>query len=133
VQLSAVLSNPIDARAKGVTSGPLLALKPPRNHEFEWTTTSSNNSFVQYGVLYQYVVPTLTADAIGDAAIANGYTLSPTTAGACTSNDVSQCAAVSISSVDAIINPVQFARLKTKGKVNITYGKVEVEARMPLE
>ncbi|RSH92346.1 hypothetical protein EHS25_008761 [Saitozyma podzolica] len=94
------------------------------NHEFEWTTTSTNNSFVQDGVLY--IVPTLTADALGAAAITNGYTLNLTADGTCTSSNVSECVAVSNSSTNSIVNPVQSARLVTRGKVSIKYGKVEV-------
>ncbi|GFZ47910.1 hypothetical protein JCM24511_05657 [Saitozyma sp. JCM 24511] len=100
------------------------------NHEFEWTTASSNNSFVKDGVLY--IVPTLTADALGAAAITNGYTLNLTSDGTCTSSNVSECVAVSNSSTNSIVNPVQSARLVTRGKVSIKYGKVEVTARMPL-
>ncbi len=49
------------------------------NGQFDWTTDSTNNSYVQDGKLY--IVPTLTADALGDAAITNGYTLNLTSAG----------------------------------------------------
>ncbi|GFZ51700.1 hypothetical protein JCM24511_09468 [Saitozyma sp. JCM 24511] len=100
------------------------------NHEFGWTTTSANNSFVQDGVLY--IVPTLTSDSLGTAAITNGYTLNLTADGTCTSTNVSQCAVVSNSSTGSIINPVQSARLITRDKVSVKYGKVEVTARMPL-
>ncbi|KAL7418821.1 hypothetical protein Q5752_006505 [Cryptotrichosporon argae] len=100
------------------------------NGEFEWTTASSNNSFVQDGVLY--IVPTLTSDAIGDAAVLDGYTLNLTAAGTCTSSNVSACVSVSNSSTDTIIYPVQSARLSTANKVSIKYGKVEVTARMPV-
>jgi beta-glucanase (GH16 family) len=85
---------------------------------------------VQDGVLY--IVPTLTANALGAAAITNGYTLNLTADGTCTSSNVSECVAVSNSSTNSIVNPVQSARLVTRGKVSIKYGKVEVTARMPL-
>lgn len=42
------------------------------------------------------------------------------------------CAAVSNTTKGQIINPVRSARLNTKGKKTIKYGRVEVEARMPL-
>jgi beta-glucanase (GH16 family) len=80
----------------GLGSRCKLCTDQPRNHEFEWTTTSANNSFVQDGILY--IVPTLTSD----------------------------------SSTGSIINPVQSARLITRDKVSVKYGKVEVTARMPL-
>jgi beta-glucanase (GH16 family) len=97
-----------------------------RNNQFEWTTASANNSFVKDGTLY--IVPTLTADQLGAENIANGYTLNLTTDGTCTSRNVSQCGAVSNSSLGSIINPVQSARLITKGKASIRYGKVEISA-----
>lgn len=42
------------------------------NGEFEMTTNSPNNSFVEDGMLY--IVPTLTSDVIGSDNIFNGYT-----------------------------------------------------------
>ena len=43
-----------------------------RNGEFEMTTASSNNSFVEDGKLY--IVPTLTSDVIGYNNVLDGYT-----------------------------------------------------------
>lgn len=77
------------------------------------------------------MVPTLTSDVIGGDAVINGYTLNLTTAGLCTSNNVTQCAVRSNASTGVIINPIQAARLTTRNKVSIKYGKVEVTARMP--
>jgi beta-glucanase (GH16 family) len=114
----------------GLGSRYKLCTDQPRNHEFEWTTTSANNSFVQDGILY--IVPTLTSDSLGSGAITNGYILNLTADGTCTSTNVSQCAVVSNSSTGSIINPVQSARLITRDKVSVKYGKVEVTARMPL-
>lgn len=101
------------------------------NHEFEWTTDSANNSFVADGSLY--IVPTLTADSIGDAAVVNGYTLNLTATGACTATNKtdSSCAAVSNSSTGTIIPPIQSARLITNMSKTIRFGRVEVRARMP--
>ena len=42
------------------------------NGEFEMTTASSNNSFVDDGKLY--IVPTLTSDIIGYNNVLDGYT-----------------------------------------------------------
>lgn len=42
------------------------------NGEFEMTTNSPNNSFVEDGKLY--IVPTLTSDVIGRDNVLNGYT-----------------------------------------------------------
>lgn len=99
------------------------------NGEFEWTTNSDNNSFVQDGTLY--LVPTLTSDVLGEDAITDGYTLNLTATGECTSTNITQCVAVSNSSRLTVINPVQSARLITKNSVTLRYGKVEVKARFP--
>jgi len=97
------------------------------NGDFEWTTNSENNSFVKDGTLY--LVPTLSSDVLGAEAIFNGYTLNLTADGTCTSENFTECVAVSNSSRLQVINPVQSARLTTKHSVNIRYGKVEVKAR----
>ncbi|GAC99142.1 glycoside hydrolase [Pseudozyma hubeiensis SY62] len=101
------------------------------NGQFEWTTDSSNNSFVEDGKLY--IVPTLTSDALGDAAITNGYTLNLTAAGACTAANKSDanCAVVSNATTGVILPPIQSARLMTNFSRSIKYGRVEVKARMP--
>lgn len=100
--------------------------------EFEWTTDSANNSFVRNNQLY--IVPTLTSDMTGEAAIADGYSLNLTDSGVCTSANKSDfyCAVRSNASTGDILPPVQSARLTTKisGKT-IRFGKVEVTARMP--
>lgn len=96
---------------------------------FQWTTASSNNSYIEDGILY--IVPTLTSDHLGEAAITNGYTLNLTADGTCTSKSISQCVAVSNSSLLTVVNPVQTARLITKNAASIKYGKVEVRAKFP--
>ncbi|WVQ96527.1 hypothetical protein IAU59_003632 [Kwoniella sp. CBS 9459] len=96
---------------------------------FQWTTNDDENAYVKDGTLY--IVPTLTSDKIGNDAITNGYTVNLTADGSCTSNNVSQCVAVSNSSLLTVINPVRTARLITKNSVSIKYGKVEVKARFP--
>jgi len=53
-----------------------------RNGEFEMATASPNNSFVKDGKLY--IVPTLTSDVIGEAAVYDGYTYNIT---GCTNPD----------------------------------------------
>jgi beta-glucanase (GH16 family) len=74
----------------------------------------------------------LTSDIIGEDAVSNGYTLNLTADGRCTSNNVSQCVAVSNSSQLTVINPVTTARLTTKNSASMKYGKVEIVAKMPL-
>lgn len=101
------------------------------NHEFEWTTDSANNSFTSDGNLY--IVPTLTADSLGDAAITDGYRLNLTESGTCTAVNKTDayCAVMSNSTTGVVLPPVQSARLTTKGTKTIKYGRVEVRARMP--
>jgi hypothetical protein len=89
-------------------------------------TSSSNNSFIRNGELY--ILPTLTSDVIGQNAIFNGYTFNLT---GCTNTNLTACGAVSNSTSGAVINPVMSARISTKGKRSIQYGRVEVRAKLP--
>jgi beta-glucanase (GH16 family) len=100
-------------------------------HSFDWTTTDATNAYTDDTGLH--IVPTLTNETAGitDAEIANGYTLNLTSSGTCSSTDASDCVIVSNSTSGTIINPVRSARLNTKGKHNILYGKVEVVAKLP--
>ncbi|KAF8129016.1 glycoside hydrolase family 16 protein [Boletus edulis] len=116
------------------------------NGEFEMTTSSSNNSYVQDG--YLYITPTLTSDIIGMDNVLNGYTFNLTD---CTYNDTNPealpggnnssttdanayyqaCGAVSNSTSGTVINPVQSARISTRNSASIRYGRVEVRAKLP--
>jgi hypothetical protein len=96
------------------------------NGEFEMATASSNNSFIRNGQLY--ILPTLTSDVIGQDAIFNGYTYNLT---GCTNTNLTACGAVSNITTGAVINPVMSARISTKGKRSIQYGRVEVRAKLP--
>ncbi|KAJ7196449.1 glycoside hydrolase family 16 protein [Mycena rebaudengoi] len=77
------------------------------NGEFQMTTSSSNNSYLQNGNLY--IVPTLTP----------GYPFA----------DGRPCSRTTNLTTGTIINPVQSARLST---LIICAGRVEVRAKMPL-
>jgi hypothetical protein len=116
----------------------------PSNGEFEMTTASENNSFIQNGMLY--IVPTLTSDNIGMAAVLDGavYNISGCTFNSTASNYgylsngqfdeasyVAACSAVSNSTSGTVINPVQSARLSTVNSASIRYGRVEIRAKMP--
>lgn len=111
------------------------------------TTASQNNSFVKDGFLY--IVPTLTSDAIGTDAVFDGTVYNIT---GCTFNQthgnngfitqggqtvfdqagyIKACSAVSNRTAGAVINPVQSARINTKGKSSIKFGRVEIRAKMP--
>ncbi|KAK9344266.1 concanavalin A-like lectin/glucanase domain-containing protein [Lipomyces starkeyi] len=74
------------------------------NGEFEWATSSSNNSFVRDG---NY--------AIGEDNMMQGFTVNLTKAGICTSTADSDCAITWL----------------TRNFANIRYGKVEVRAKLP--
>ncbi|KAI0667515.1 concanavalin A-like lectin/glucanase [Trametes maxima] len=98
------------------------------NGEFEMTTNSPNNSFVQDGKLY--LVPTLTSNVIGKEAVLNGYTYNIT---GCTAVNVTTgCGAVSNQTAGTVIPPVMSARISTKNSHHIQYGKVEVVAKLPV-
>lgn len=82
-----------------------------------------------------HIVPTLTLNdtKISEAELYDGYTLNLTTAGTCTSDDpFDACSIYSNKTSGAIINPVRSARLSTRGKKTLRYGKVEVVAKMPV-
>ncbi|TFK67104.1 glycoside hydrolase family 16 protein [Pluteus cervinus] len=118
------------------------------NGEFSMATDSNNNSYVQDGKLY--IVPTLTSDNLGNNAIFDGTIYNIT---GCTFNETQPnngfligangdktfdtagytraCSAVSNKTSGAIINPVQSARLTTRGKSSLKFGRVEIRAKMP--
>lgn len=98
---------------------------------FDWTTNDPQNSYVSNNELH--IVPTLTLEstAITPDELVNGYTLNLTLHGGCTSNVSTDCGVTSNSTSGVIINPVRSARLTTKGKKTITYGRIEVVAKMP--
>lgn len=98
---------------------------------FDWTTDDPVNSYISESGLH--IVPSLTVDAtnITEQELENGYTLNLITDGTCTSPALIQCVRVSNSTNGTIINPVRSARLTTAGKVAITYGRVEIVAKMP--
>jgi hypothetical protein len=99
---------------------------------FEWTTDDPKNSYVDSAGLH--IVPTLTTESTNITLdqLHDGYVLNLTTAGTCTSSDWTMCSIRSNKTAGHIINPVRSARLSTKGKRTIRYGKVEVVAKMPV-
>lgn len=103
-------------------------------HSFDWTTTDAKNSYVDGTGLH--IVPTLTNETtnINNDKLYNGYTLNLTKAGgdgSCTGKSNSECSIRSNSTMGTMIPPVRSARLSTKGKKSIKYGRVEVVAKMP--
>jgi beta-glucanase (GH16 family) len=80
-------------------------------------------------------VPTLTTEttSITEEQLLNGYTLNITSSdgdGSCTSTDFKACGVRSNATLGSIIPPVRSARLTTKGKKGIKYGRVEIVAKM---
>ncbi|KAL5119776.1 hypothetical protein ACEQ8H_002382 [Pleosporales sp. CAS-2024a] len=103
------------------------------NGEFDWTTNDPKNSFIDAEGLH--IVPTLTTEStsITEAQLLNGYTLNIATGdgdGSCTSTNFKDCSVKSNSTSGTIIPPVRSARLTTKGKKSIRYGRVEIVAKM---
>ncbi|OSX63056.1 glycoside hydrolase family 16 protein [Postia placenta MAD-698-R-SB12] len=96
------------------------------NGEFEMTTDSSNNSFVQDGRLY--IAPTLTSNVIGHDNVMNGYTYNIT---GCTSANSTACGVRSNLTTGTVINPAMSARITTRNSHSIKYGKVEIVAKLP--
>lgn len=106
---------------------PIVIPLTNRLGQFEWLTASPNNSFISDQTLY--LVPTLTADSIGAEAVINAGHVNLTADGTCTDKNVSHCYVESNSTLGTVINPVQGVKLKSKS--SITYGKVEIVARLP--
>ncbi|KDR70270.1 hypothetical protein GALMADRAFT_76355 [Galerina marginata CBS 339.88] len=94
------------------------------NGEFEMTTADPDNLYVSGGELY--LMPTFTSDKVPNLLNGANYTLS-----GCTSSNKTACSATSNAALGTVINPVQSARLTTKGKKSIKFGKVEVRAKLP--
>jgi len=102
---------------------------------FEWATSDPENVFVSNDGLH--IMPTLTVNTTNmtpDLLVSGGY-LNLTADGTCTSGNVDDCVVRANSSanggIGAIVNPVRSARINTKGKRTIRYGKVEVVAKLP--
>jgi hypothetical protein len=98
---------------------------------FDWTTDDPKNSYTDAEGLH--IVPTLTTETtnITPEQIYDGYRLNLTTDKTCTSPDYTMCSIYSNKTTGDIINPVRSARMTTKGKRGIQYGKIEVVAKMP--
>ena len=104
------------------------------NGAFDWTTSDPKNSFVDAEGLH--IVPTLTNETtdINNDLIYNGHSLNLTKNGGdgtCTGTSLSSCAIASNSTLGTMIPPVRSARLVTRGKKSIRYGKIEVVAKLP--
>jgi len=110
---------------------PELTRPSIRTGTFDWTTTDPANAYITPEGLR--ITPTLTNDttSISSAQIEHGYLLNLTTDGTCTGFGNKACAVFSNVTTGRIINPVRSARLTTKGRKSIKYGRVEVTAKLP--
>ncbi|BFZ55062.1 hypothetical protein PYCC9005_002101 [Savitreella phatthalungensis] len=94
---------------------------------FDWTTDYDNNSFIRDGKLHIYPTVTLWPPQ------QDGSFVNLTAEGRCTvPYTESDCVTRFNSSTAQIINPVQSARLITKGKRELRFGKIEIRAKMPI-
>lgn len=78
-------------------------------------------------------MPTLTNETTGitNDELYSNYTLDLSKDGSCTGDKNSSCVITSDPIEGDMIPPVRSARLSTKGKKGIRYGRVEVEAKLP--
>ncbi|OSX62213.1 glycoside hydrolase family 16 protein [Postia placenta MAD-698-R-SB12] len=96
------------------------------NGEFQMTTTDSKNIYTQNNELY--IMPTLTSEDIGYGSVLDGYTYKLS---GCTTTNATACSVTSSNKSYTVINPVQTARISTRGKASLKYGRVEVVAKIP--
>jgi beta-glucanase (GH16 family) len=97
-----------------------------RNGQFEYTTNTEENSFVEGG--YLHIRPTLNDEKL---ITTDGAVLNLTSMGICSSTELKDCVSVTNSTTGTIINPVKSARLTTKKSASIRYGRIEVKAKLP--
>lgn len=94
------------------------------NGQFEMTTNTDENAFVQDGMLY--IKPTLQ-----DASLIEKNNVINLLGNGCTSTIASDCIAGTNLTNGTIVNPVKSARLNTKLGATIKFGRVEVTAQLP--
>ncbi|CAM9187888.1 unnamed protein product, partial [Discosporangium mesarthrocarpum] len=102
--------------------------------QFEHSTNNRSNSWVEDGILY--LRPTLTADTMGEDCVTGAISCTLdvwglTPADQCTSNAFFGCSRTSNSGQREAINPVQSARISSVNSFDFTFGRVEVEAKLP--
>ncbi|KAK6431035.1 hypothetical protein LTR95_012809 [Oleoguttula sp. CCFEE 5521] len=96
-----------------------------RNGQFEMTTNTDENAYVQDGLLY--LKPTLQDQNL----IETNNTVDLTELGICSSIVFTDCVSATNTTNGTIVNPIKSARLSTKASTSIKYGRVEVVARLP--
>lgn len=95
------------------------------NGEFEQTTLTDENVFIQDGMLI--IKPTLQDATL----IESNNVINLTADGTCTSDVLTNCVTVTNITEGTIIQPVKSGRINTKKGATIKYGRVEVTARLP--
>ncbi|CAK4031588.1 glycoside hydrolase family 16 [Lecanosticta acicola] len=95
------------------------------NGQFEQTTNTDENAFIQDGMLY--IKPTLQDEKL----VESNNVINLLTDGSCSSKLWSDCVAVTNTTNGTIVNPVKSARLSTIKGPAIKYGRVEVVAQLP--
>ncbi|MCJ1308483.1 hypothetical protein MMC25_002136 [Agyrium rufum] len=96
------------------------------NGQFEETTVTDENVFVQDGMLV--IKPTLQDPKLLDTE----YVLDLGAMGICTSDIYTNCVTSTNTTNGTIVNPVKSGRINTKAGATIKYGRVEVKAKMPV-
>jgi beta-glucanase (GH16 family) len=95
------------------------------NGQFEETTVTDENVFIQDGMLY--IMPTLQDKNL----IEHNSVINLTQSGICSSTLWSDCIVSTNTTNNTIVNPVKSGRIDTKKGAVIKYGRVEVEAKLP--
>ncbi|KAJ7103738.1 glycoside hydrolase family 16 protein [Mycena epipterygia] len=95
------------------------------NAEFQIASSFDNVSYTSGGELY--IFPQLTSDWLGTSTVESGtVTLDP-----CTESETNKTACTASGGPNSVINPVLSARISTKDHFSMTYGRVEVRAKLP--
>ncbi|MCJ1251402.1 hypothetical protein MMC30_008635 [Trapelia coarctata] len=95
------------------------------NGQFEQTTATEENVFIQNGQLY--IKPTLQDTNL----VESNNVIDLRKDGGCSSDKWSDCVAVTNTTNGTIVNPVKSGRISTKKGATIKYGRVEVVATLP--
>jgi hypothetical protein len=95
------------------------------NGQFEETTVTDENVFVSDGILH--IKPTLQDPKL----INENSVIDLRKDGICSSNIWSNCITSTNTTNGTIVNPVKSGRISTKKGARITYGRIEVTAKLP--
>lgn len=102
-----------------------MLTSPSSNGQFEQTTNTNENAFIQDSMLY--IKPTLQDPKLMES----NNVINLLKDGSCSSDTWSNCVAVTNITNGTYVNPVKSARLSTVGGPRIKYGRVEVVAQVP--